>query len=124
MSGGIAHTMALLAAVALMVVVSTIREKIHNPSPPPPEGPADMAGEQGKHASGGEVPRGDVDHVQSGSYIPPEPPDILYASRVGWYEDDPERPGHTHVHWVPRAEWEAAQEEPDRRPGWLRVLWP
>lgn len=123
MDNGIGHTVAMLAAIAVVALVAAIHHKIQNPSPPPPEGAPDERGEQGKRGNDSTGPRGDVDHVQSSNYIPPEEPDIIQASRVGWHETDPEQPTRTHIHWVPRAEWEAAQDD-DRRPGWLKALWP
>jgi hypothetical protein len=118
----------MVAAIGLVAAVAVGRSalaKIGNPSPPPPGQGTDMAGDQGKPAPIGATARGDVDHVQvadSGAYIPPEDPDIIHPTKVGWYEDDPSRPGRTHIHWVPRAEWEAAADFEPEIPRWRRVL--
>lgn len=118
---------ALYAAIAVAVLIYVVG-KIRNPSPPPPDGATDSTADQAKRSTGNAGPRGDVDHGldEDDAYIPDEPPDVLYASRVGWYEDDidPEtglKTGRTHVHWVPRRVWEDAQgDEP--LPAWRRWL--
>jgi len=116
--GGIAHTMWMLAAVVAMVAVSLVRHKIENPSPPPPEGATQVGDDQAKRTESETGPEGDVDH-DGNEYIPPEDPDIITASRVGWHEDDPDNPARTHVYWVSRAAWERSRAEPDEQlPRW------
>jgi hypothetical protein len=121
MDNGIGHTVAMFAAIAFVALVALAHNKINNPSPPPPEVATDTASDQGKRSNGSAGPRGDVDHGTGDDvYIPDTEPDVLYASRVGWYEDDPINPGATHVYYVPRDLWEAAQEEPlPRWKAWL-----
>ena len=123
-----AREWAIVAAVAVAFGVHLAwkrREaKIENHSPPPPGGAPGSAGDQGKRTADGEAPRGDVNHAPGrtglSDWIPPENPDIVQASRVGWHEDDPERPGCTHIHWVSRDAWEATQEvEVPRWRQWL-----
>lgn len=109
---GVAHTVAMLAAIAVMVALSTIKSKIDNPSPPPPEEGGGVDHDQAKHSGSPTTPRGVVDLERKPweqTYVPPEPPDIVQATRVGWYEDDPENPARTHIHWVNRADWEASE---------------
>jgi len=121
---------AIAAAVVVALLIhlgSKYRDKIHNPSPPPPGETPATAGEQGKHGSDDDGARGDMDHGRpswEGDYIPPEPPDLTQPTRVGWYEDDVDGPGRTHIHWVSRQRWEAAQADAEdaEMPWWRRLI--
>jgi len=114
-----ANEWALFAAIGTMFLIHTVWSKIKNPSPPPPERDPETDDEQGKRTYDSTGPKGDVDHDDAGEWIPPEDPDHVTATRVGWYEDDPDRPGRTHIHWVSRAAWERGRADPDERlPRW------
>lgn len=132
MDSGVGHSIALLAGIAVFIVVVTILNKIHNPSPPPPEEGGNHGSEpsdQDRNGGGSDDPRGDVDHARpswAGTHIPNEPPDIILASRVGWYEDDPEDPARTSTYWVTRHDWDhrndrGGDDESDV-PRWLSWL--
>lgn len=66
MDSGIAHTVAMVAAVGFIALIAggraVLAAKIWNPSPPPPGEDSDSPREQGKRRVTPNPSRGDVDH--------------------------------------------------------------